>query len=169
MDPVQDQTFRKEAKLLQKYPKRALLMPSSACAMNCRFCFRQNFPYESERKGCEPELEKIRKNPLLNEIILSGGGPLSLNDESLASLFQSLNSIPHIKRIRFHTRFPLGIPERIDDRFLSTLSSSEKQIIFTLHVNHPKRTGCRRLQRLKESFQAKHPYFDPDCPTEGHK
>ena len=137
-DPIREREFRQDAKLLQKYNKRALLLLTSACAMNCRFCFRQNFPYETHRKDYEFELERIERTPSLNEIILSGGDPLSLSNEDLAFLLNSLNAITHIKRIRFHSRFPIGIPERIDDRFLSILSSLTKQVIFVLHVNHLK-------------------------------
>lgn len=135
-DPVQDFTFVKTEKLLQKYQTRALVISTSACAMHCRYCFRQNFPYETERKGFEEELKQIRENTSLQEIILSGGDPLSLSDEILGSLLNELDAIPHIKRIRFHSRFPIGIPERIDASFLSLVSSLKKQIWFVTHANH---------------------------------
>lgn len=136
-DPVQDLCFQSKAKLLHKYHGRALLLATSACAMNCRFCFRQNFPYETEIKHFDEEMQYIREHKDLSEIILSGGDPLSLSDETLFQLFDSLNAIEHVKRVRFHTRFPIGIPERIDDSFLQVLHSSSKQIYFILHVNHP--------------------------------
>lgn len=138
LEPLQDQTFRKSQKLLKKYQGRALLLATGACAMNCRFCFRQNFPYETEERSFNKELALLALDPTLSEIILSGGDPLSLSDGSLASLFQALEEIPHIRRIRFHTRFPIGIPERIDDSFLGILKSSTKQIVFIVHSNHPK-------------------------------
>lgn len=148
-DPVQDGSFTDGKKLLHKYHNRALLLVSSFCAMNCRYCFRKNFPYEKEEPGYENELEKIRNNPNLNEIILSGGDPLSLSDQGLEKLLSSLDQIPHIKRIRFHTRFPVGIPERISDSFLSILSKISKQIYFVIHVNHPKELDPDILASLK--------------------
>src|SRR3989339_317536 len=115
LDPVQDHTFRKEnSKLLQKYQGRALLIATSACAMHCRYCFRKNFDYEVQNKDFSSELSIIKQDTSLKEVILSGGDPLSLSNESLLNLLQKLDSIPHLKRIRFHTRFPIGIPERID-------------------------------------------------------
>lgn len=153
-DPVQDKQFRKTKKILHKYQGRALLIASSACAMHCRYCFRQNFPYETEEKGFEEELAYIRQDESLSEIILSGGDPLSLSDKALAALFHSLNEIPHLKRIRFHTRFPIGIPERIDDSFLHLLASSSKQIFFVIHCNHPIEldadvcSALKKIQRL---------------------
>jgi len=56
----------------------------------------------------------------------------------LSYLLNAFEKIPHIRRIRFHTRFPLGIPERIDDSFLDILSKSSRQIFFVIHCNHPK-------------------------------
>ena len=137
LDPVQDSTFRKaNSRLLQKYKGRALLITTSACAMHCRYCFRKNFDYEVQNKDFSSELSIIKQDTSLKEVILSGGDPLSLSNESLLNLLQKLDSIPHLKRIRFHTRFPIGIPERIDQAFLKILASIQKQIIFVIHVNH---------------------------------
>ena len=137
-EPLEDQSFRKTEKLLKKYQGRALIVATGACAMNCRFCFRQNFPYETERPGFEKEIAYLEKNEAISEVILSGGDPLSLGDGSLAALFQSFEKIPHLSRIRFHSRFPIGIPERIDDSFLEVLSSSTTHIFFIIHCNHAK-------------------------------
>ena len=149
-DPVQDQRFQKTKKILHKYQGRALLVSTSACAMHCRYCFRQNFPYETEEKGFESELAYIAENPSIEEIILSGGDPLSLSDATLTHFFQSLDCIPHLKRIRFHTRFPIGIPERIDAPFLDLLATSKKQIIFIIHSNHPRELDSDVVCALKK-------------------
>ncbi len=138
LDPVQDQTFCKTEKLLHKYEGRALLLVTSACAMHCRYCFRQNFPYASQVSGYEKEIEEIRSNPSIEEVILSGGDPLSLTDRDLFLLLDQIERIPQVKRIRFHTRFPIGIPERIDDAFLLGLQKIKKQLFFVIHANHPK-------------------------------
>jgi EF-P beta-lysylation protein EpmB len=149
-DPVQDQAFRQTKKILHKYQGRALLVTTSACAMHCRYCFRQNFPYETEEKKFTADIAYIANDPTLSEVILSGGDPLSLSDGELAALFHSLDSIPHLKRIRFHTRFPIGIPERIDSSFLDLLSSSSKQIFFIVHINHPRELDGDVMAALKK-------------------
>jgi EF-P beta-lysylation protein EpmB len=136
-DPVGDNFAQCTPKLLQKYEGRALLMPTSACAMHCRYCFRKNYPYESADKQFENELEALRQDPTIQEIILSGGDPLSLSNENLDQLLSQLEKIPHIKRVRFHTRFPIGIPERIDEGFLELLKKFPFQFWFIVHVNHP--------------------------------
>lgn len=150
LDPVQDRSFCKTSKMLQKYRGRVLLLTTGACAMNCRFCFRQNFPYEKERRVLEEELSLISHDPSIREVILSGGDPLSLSDQDLLVLILALEKIPHVQRIRFHTRFPIGIPERIDDSFLKVLSSSSKQIYFVIHCNHPKELDSDVLTALRK-------------------
>jgi EF-P beta-lysylation protein EpmB len=152
-DPVGDGASRKKPKLLHKYHGRALLVCTSACAMHCRYCFRQHFDYETSNKLFQEELAEIAKESSLSEILLSGGDPLSLSDLQLGELLESLDQIPHLKRIRFHTRFPMGIPERIDAQFLKLLASRKKQIIFLIHCNHPAEFDVEILQQLKKVQQ----------------
>ncbi len=148
LDPVGDLTARKCQKLLHKYEGRALLMPTQACAMHCRYCFRQHFPYEKE-SGCEDELKLIQEDSSLTEIILSGGDPLSLSNEAMQSLFASLARCKHLKRIRFHTRFPIGIPERIDSGLLTLFKDHPQQIVFVIHSNHPRELDADVLSALQ--------------------
>ncbi|MFZ4772380.1 MAG: KamA family radical SAM protein [Chlamydiia bacterium] len=137
-EPVQDPLFRLGGKLLQKYEGRSLILTTKACAMHCRYCFRQNFSYETEKKGFAEEIALLRKNRTLHEVILSGGDPLSLDNKALISLLDAIASIDHIQIVRFHTRTPIGHPERIDAELLDYLKTFPKKIIFILHINHPK-------------------------------
>lgn len=147
-DPVCDAAFQKENKLLQKYHGRVLLVCTSACAMHCRYCFRQNFDYSSA-KGFEEEFVIIEKDLSIQEVILSGGDPLSLSNETLESILNFLATCRHIRRIRFHTRFPIGIPERIDEDFLNLIASLPQQIYFVIHCNHFHELDEDIFQRLK--------------------
>lgn len=149
-DPVCDASFRKEKKLLHKYPGRALWLVSGACAMHCRYCFRQNFPYESSATDSSAEIEYLKEHSEIKEIILSGGDPLSLSDGALAQLFSAFDSIPHIQRIRFHTRFPIGIPERIDNSFLELLRGVKKKIYIIIHCNHPRELDAEVVSALRK-------------------
>ncbi|MBS0648029.1 MAG: KamA family radical SAM protein [Verrucomicrobia bacterium] len=149
-DPVGDFEARKSSKLLKKYQGRALLVCTSSCAMNCRFCFRQNYDYETQDKEFDEELERIRQDSSLTEIILSGGDPLSLSNETLSRLIERLDVIPHLERLRFHTRFPVGIPERIDEGFLSLLAKTNLQIFFVIHTNHPGELDAQVAASLKK-------------------
>ncbi len=149
LDPVGDHAARKTPKLLHKYKGRALLTCTSACAMHCRFCFRQKFPYETSSKDFSKDLEWIENDPTLSEIILSGGDPLSLSNNDLRALFTRLGAIPHLKRWRIHTRFPIGIPERIDQELLSLLETCPLQGFFVIHCNHPQELDKEILKSLK--------------------
>lgn len=151
-DPVEDATFCKTPKLLQKYSGRALLLCTQACAMHCRFCFRQNFSYAPLQSKFDEEIEHLAKDSTIKEVILSGGDPLSLPDRYLGELCDRLAAIPHVQILRFHTRFLIGIPERITDDLLSLLPKS-RQIYFVIHINHPRELDAdvieasRKLQR----------------------
>jgi EF-P beta-lysylation protein EpmB len=152
-DPVCDLQFNQEGKLLQKYEGRVLLACTSACAMHCRYCFRQHYPYDLS-KSFEKELSWISQDASIHEVILSGGDPLSLSDETLAAFLIPLSKLPHIRRIRFHTRFPIGIPERIDSSLLDLLGELPQQIYIIIHCNHINELdedifdALRKLQRL---------------------
>lgn len=135
LNPTKEEEFQ-ENNFLQKYQNRALLLCSNSCAMNCRFCFRRNLKYKIIDSNFNKELSLIKKRENLSEIILSGGDPLLLNLLDLENLLKNLDSINHIKRIRFHTRLLTAFPEMIDEKFLQILSKIKKQIIFVLHVNH---------------------------------
>lgn len=136
-DPLQELQFRTHHKLLHKYQGRALLLCTSACAMHCRFCFRQHFPYTPIQTGFEQEIAILSADSSIQEVILSGGDPLSLSDRLLQQLLDALAAIPHLKRIRFHSRFPIGIPERINDTLCASLANLPQQVWFVLHANHP--------------------------------
>lgn len=148
-DPVADHSFRVKSKLLHKYNGRVLLVCTSACAMHCRFCFRQNFNYDVTDQSFTNELEIIARDPSIHEVILSGGDPLSLSDLTLKKLLTEIAHIPHIRRIRFHTRFPIGIPERIDADFLALLQEAPCQIWFIIHTNHPQELDDEIFAHLK--------------------
>lgn len=153
-DPVADAQFRRESKLLHKYQGRVLLVTTGACAMHCRYCFRQNFDYNRTDKLFHKELEIIAADETIHEVILSGGDPLSLSNDILADLLKSINGMPHIRRIRFHSRFPIGIPERIDDEFVNIIAALNKQVWLVVHINHPRELDTdifgafRKLQKL---------------------
>jgi EF-P beta-lysylation protein EpmB len=137
LDPVGEHGALCEKKLIHRYEGRALLLSTFACAMNCRFCFRRHFPYEKEKKSFEKELSYIRNDPSIHEAILSGGDPLMLDDTVLEGLLRALEKIPHIERLRIHTRLLSAIPARVDAHFLAILKKLKKPLYFVLHINHP--------------------------------
>jgi EF-P beta-lysylation protein EpmB len=149
-DPVADASFKETHKLLRKYQGRALILCTSACAMHCRYCFRQNFDYDVSVKGFDAPFKNIAADDTVHEVILSGGDPLSLDNATLAHVVGQLEDIPHVKKLRFHTRFPIGIPERIDSGLLDILANTRLQVWFCIHTNHPKELDADILAALKK-------------------
>lgn len=137
-DPVHDLEFQNEPGLLQKYDHRALIVATGACAVHCRYCFRRHFPYDglSLKNDMPRWLDKIASDPSIEEVILSGGDPLSNVDDTLAEFVDRLNQIPTVTRLRVHTRFPVVIPSRICNSLVKWVENCRAACFFVLHFNH---------------------------------
>jgi EF-P beta-lysylation protein EpmB len=137
-DPVDEQDAAVSPGLLQKYAGRALLIVTSACPVHCRYCFRRNFPYDAavDDRDWISALEALRSDASIHEIILSGGDPLTATDRRLAALVEHLAAIPHLQRLRVHTRMPVMIPSRVTDELLRWLTGTHLTPIVVLHANH---------------------------------
>ena len=140
-DPVGDRSARRAGRLLHKYHGRVLMVTTGACAVHCRYCFRRHYPY-AEARHCtrrwEASLEHIARDPSIEEVILSGGDPLALVDVRLAELATMLAGIPHVRRLRIHTRMPIVIPQRVTDSLLDWLLGTRLRPIVVVHANHPR-------------------------------
>ena len=139
-DPLQEQQAIKSRGILHKYQGRLLLIVSSGCAIHCRYCFRREFPYaEAQLTQSQEEtaLNYIRNDPRITEVILSGGDPLLLSDSRLNRLITKLDDIPHLKRLRIHSRIPVILPSRIQPSLLRCLQQSRLIPVIVLHSNHP--------------------------------
>lgn len=154
-DPLGEEPVNVLPGLLHKYKDRVLLTPTSACAVNCRYCFRRTFPYEDNnpgRIGWAKIVDYIEQDPNIHEVILSGGDPLALNDHSLTQFSELLQRVKHVTRLRIHTRLPVVLPERITDSFIDWTRSLPQQLVMVLHVNHPNELHSdviAAVQRLK--------------------
>jgi EF-P beta-lysylation protein EpmB len=138
-DPVADTSNLAAPGVIHKYKTRALLITTGACAVHCRYCFRRHYPYQEEHAGkqnLDPALRYIEEHSELNEILLSGGDPLSLPDAKIQQLSHALYDIPHIKRLRIHTRQPVVLPSRVTQGLLNAISIWGNNAVIVLHVNH---------------------------------
>ena len=138
-DPVGDLDARRTAGVLQKYAGRVLLIATSACAVHCRYCFRRDYPYAEEPRRLQdwqPALDEIKSDNSITEVIFSGGDPLMLNDARLQALCAAIDQIPHVERIRFHTRFPVVLPSRVTSELITMLTGLRAQPIVVVHANH---------------------------------
>lgn len=138
-DPLQEDQFQPVPGLIHKYRSRVLLVTSSQCAIHCRYCFRRHFPYDQQRLDHQhwPAIvEYLQSKPEINEVILSGGDPLSASDRQLERLVEQIAKIAHIRRLRVHSRMPIILPSRVTQELLRALCGSRLKIIMVVHCNH---------------------------------
>lgn len=155
LDAVGDLPAQAGAGLLHKYHGRALLISTGSCAVHCRYCFRRHFPYADSQAGHDrftAAVARIAADPSIEEVLLSGGDPLSLASERLAELSARLAPIAHLRRLRIHTRLPIVLPERVDAALCTWLKALPWPVAIVLHANHPNEIddsvggACARLR-----------------------
>lgn len=138
-DPLDENNHNPIKGLIHKYQNRALITLTGACAVHCRYCFRQHFDYGANLPSSDEMAvigEYIKQDSNINEVIFSGGDPLSLNNRRIKAWIDMASDIDVINTIRIHTRMPAILPNRIDDELVQILSSSPKHIVMVLHINH---------------------------------
>ncbi|NHC02380.1 EF-P beta-lysylation protein EpmB [Acinetobacter sp. 187] len=153
-DPLDEESANHIPGVLHKYSSRFLLTLTGACAVHCRYCFRRHFPYQENLPKNDDWLNiqsYLQSQPQINEVILSGGDPLTLSNRKLAQWIERLESIAHLKILRIHSRVPIVIPNRIDEELISLLKNSRLRIIVVVHSNHPAELDdftCSKLLQL---------------------
>lgn len=156
-DPVGDAASRAVKGVLHKYRGRALLITTGACPIHCRYCFRREFDYAGDglSGGALAEaVDYIAATPDVEEVILSGGDPLMLGNQRLRRLTDALTAIPHVRRLRIHSRMPVTLPARIDDALLEWLEQLEQQAVVVVHANHANEfdpTVAAALSRMRQA------------------
>jgi EF-P beta-lysylation protein EpmB len=138
-DPVGDLAARAGRGVLRKYAGRALLIASGACAVNCRYCFRREFPYADGAAAAgdwSDAADTLAGDGSLREVILSGGDPLTLTNRRLASLRTLLDRLPSVRRLRIHTRLAVVLPERVDAGLLTWARTLPVPLVVVIHSNH---------------------------------
>jgi EF-P beta-lysylation protein EpmB len=152
-DPLAETGARGVPGLLQKYQGRALLIVTGACAVHCRYCFRRHYDYSADQPEGEPRwntaMTAIEADSDLDEIILSGGDPLSLGNARLSQLLDRLGTIPHLRRIRIHTRTPIVLPARVDAGLCDALQRLRDRVVMVVHANHPAEIDAATAQALR--------------------
>lgn len=127
------------------------MIATAACGVHCRYCFRREFPYSSagtRAHDWRPSIQYLRDHDEIDEVLLSGGDPLTIVDQKLGELLDAIESIPHVRRLRIHTRMPIVIPQRITSELVDRLSSSRLAVWFVVHANHSNELDAHVLDRL---------------------
>lgn len=152
-DPLEEANANPLPGLIHKYQSRVLLMPTSACAVHCRYCFRRHFPYADNRldsTALANIFTYIQQHPAVNEVILSGGDPLIVDDHALDTLISALEAVPQLKRLRIHTRLPVVIPARLTTALAQRLQTSTLNVAMVIHCNHAAELDDALVQRLRQ-------------------
>lgn len=156
-DPVGDLQALNDPGMLKKYPGRALLITTEACPVHCRYCFRKEFPYSDNHASKQDwftAIENLRNDTTINEVILSGGDPLSLSDKKLNRLISQLETLPHIKTLRIHSRYPVLLPSRLSHELLDILTHNRFRVIMVIHANHANELDDIVKQHLQDYHSA---------------
>jgi L-lysine 2,3-aminomutase len=138
-DPVGDMLSKKDSGIIQKYHSRVLIITTGACGVHCRYCFRRHFPYSAVPRGPDDWsawIAELRRDPAIDEVILSGGDPLTLVDSQLARLAEMIASVPHVRRLRIHTRMPIVVPARVTRGLTEWLTGQRTTPVMVVHANH---------------------------------
>jgi lysine 2,3-aminomutase len=153
-DPLAEDGDMPVEGLVHRYPDRCLFIATNMCPMYCRHCTRRREWQEGEMPKSRPQLnamiDYIRQTPQIRDVIFSGGDPLSLPMSVLDYCLSELRKISHVEIIRIGTRYPVVLPQRIDDEVCEILSR-HLPIWLNTHFNHPNEitpeaaAACRKV------------------------
>ncbi len=141
-DPVGDRDAEivSGSGLLQKYAGRALWIMTGTCPVHCRYCFRRHFEYHQHRADLDQwsaVCDWLNNDRTIDELILSGGDPLTSTDDRLSRLVHQLDhSVPSLRRLRIHSRMPVTIPQRVTRRLVRLFADSRFSTVMVIHANH---------------------------------
>lgn len=155
-DPLEEEEDMPVPGLVHRYPDRVLMQVTNLCPMNCRHCTRKREWEEGVWHRTDQEIDAmmgyLAKTPQVRDVLISGGDPLVLSTPRLERILAKLRALPHIEIIRIGTRFPVVLPQRIDDELVEMLSRHRPLWVNT-HFNHPREItreaahACEKLQR----------------------
>lgn len=168
-DPLDEHDTVAEG-LLHKYKHRVLMIVKTGCAINCRYCFRRHFPYQDNspnKQRWQGALDYISQHNEITEVIFSGGDPLMASDDHLAWLIAQIEKIPHVSRLRIHSRLPVVIPNRITAKLVTLLKDSRLKATMVLHINHPNEINEELVQALEPLREARIPLFNQSVLLRG--
>ncbi len=135
-DPLCEQDQEPVGGIVHRYPDRVLFLVSDKCAAYCRHCMRKRKVGGKRRTRIAAGLDYIAADTGINEVILSGGDPLLLDDKRLFEILSGVRSIEHVKLVRIHTRTPAMLPQRITRELVRGLARFHP-VYVNIQFNHP--------------------------------
>ncbi|MCS7113448.1 MAG: KamA family radical SAM protein [Nitrososphaerota archaeon] len=140
LDPLNEEGDSPVPGLVHRYPDRVLMCVSTVCATYCRFCTRKRMvgrsPARLSMGEWAKQIEYIRGNPSIRDVLISGGDPFMLPDETLDRILGKVRAIPHVEIIRIGSRMPCTLPQRITPKLCNILKKYHPLYV-NVHFNHP--------------------------------
>jgi len=140
-DPLHEDVDSPVPGLTHRYPDRGLLLVTDQCSMYCRHCTRRRHAGETDKAYGKEQIAKcidyIRNTPSFRDVLLSGGDPLTIDEDLLEWVIAELSAIPHVDFVRIGSRTPVVCPQRVTEKLCAMLKKYHPIWINT-HFNHPK-------------------------------
>jgi lysine 2,3-aminomutase len=140
-DPIGDERWSPVPGIVHRHPDRVLLKPTLVCPVYCRFCFRREVVGKEaamlDQASLAHAFDYIRQRPQIWEVIVTGGDPFLLTPRRIGEIVRSLDQMPQLGVIRFHTRVPVVDPRRVSRGLVEALAA-EKAVYVVIHANHPR-------------------------------
>ena len=153
-DPLHEEADSPVPGLTHRYPDRVLLLVTDQCAMYCRHCTRRRMAGQQDatlpNQHVQQALDYIRRTPVIRDVLISGGDPLTMDTHRLEEILRKLRAIEHVEIIRIGTRTPVVLPQRVTHE-LCTMLKRYHPVWINTHFNHPSEItpeaeeACRRL------------------------
>ncbi|MEA2642689.1 MAG: lysine 2,3-aminomutase [Chloroflexota bacterium] len=156
-DPLEEHADSPVPGLVHRYPDRALLVVTDICPLLCRHCTRKREWAAGNWVRPQADLDRaiayIRETPAIRDVIISGGDPLSLDNARLERILADLRSIPTVEIIRFGSRYPVVLPQRIDEEFCR-ICDAYGPVWLNTHFNHPNEVTPEAARAVRELLRA---------------
>ncbi len=138
-DPLHEKAFSPVKGIVHRYPDRVLFTVTQVCSNYCRYCTRSHSVGRLDKLG-KQDFEKafsyIAGHKEIRDVLISGGDPLTLTDETLDYILSNIRRIEHVEIIRIGTRTPVVLPQRITDKLINVLRKYHP-LFLSLHFSHP--------------------------------
>ena len=126
--------------ITRRYPDRLIIKITNVCGMFCRFCQRRRLIGESDktipRAKIQTAIEYVRENKEIRDVLITGGDAFMVSDEAIDWMLKELRTIPHVEIIRFGTRTPVTLPQRITKDF--NILKKYHPVFVNTHFNNPR-------------------------------
>ena len=140
-DPLGEDSHSRVPGLIHRYPDRVLFLVTGFCATYCRYCTRSRLVGDQNKRHLNRDqwdraIAYIELNPQVRDVLLSGGDPLTMSDESIEYLLSRLSRIPHVEFVRIGTKVPVVLPQRITTNLVNVLKRF-RPLWMSIHFTHP--------------------------------